>query len=78
MLLLPADSTILVCTRVPLVSLSEHNGTVVDTGVCKGAPCIWATYELGSVHLFTELSFEFDAGNQFLVSRRFFAVQYAE
>ena len=28
MLLLPADSTILVCTRAPLVSLSEHNRSV--------------------------------------------------
>ena len=42
MLLLPADSTILVCTRAPLVSLSEHNRTVRGVYELKGGRCIWS------------------------------------
>ena len=64
--------------RGPVVAVYGYDGTLVFLYGYEGPPCIWSTYELGSVHFFTELSFEFDAGNQFLISRRFFAVQYAE
>ena len=64
--------------RGTVVLARIYNGTLIAVYVYNGAPCVWTTYRLDLVPFFSYLSFKFDAGNQSLVFRRFFAIQYAE